>query len=353
MTASRTATRWTWPVIGAAFGTLLLWASAFAAIRASLAGAPPLAGPNGYSPVDLALLRFLIACAVLIVAALFMKVRMPKLRDMPMIVVAGFCAVPAYHVMLNIGETKVSAGAASLIIAAQTIFVAILASIFLGERISARGWGGIAVAFLGVALISVGESGGFAISPEALFVLVAAVAAAAYFVLQKPLLRTYTAFEVTCYTLWAGTLFLLPWAPGLPRTVMNAPPQATMAIVYLGVFPAAIAYVMWTYVLKHVPSTAASSLLYMSPVLAIAIGWLWLHELPSALAFVGGAMSVGGVVLVNMRGGVRQKTIVSAAAAGSSAEMPAGPLAAAGEPEIPYDGEPMPAPELLDGDPDT
>jgi drug/metabolite transporter (DMT)-like permease len=333
MTA-REATRWTLAVILAAIGTLLLWASAFAAIRYSLAGPPPLAGPNGYEPAQLATLRFLIASAVLAVAALFMRIRMPAWRDMPVIFVAGLCAVPLYHVLLNIGETRVTSGAASLIIASQTIFVAILASIFLGERIAARGWVGIAVAFVGVGLIAVGESGGLSIEPQALWVLAAAIAAAAYFVLQKPLLRTYNAFEVTCYTLWAGTLMLLPWAPGLPAKIATAPPAATLSVVYLGIFPAAIAYVMWTYVLKHVPSTAASSLLYMSPLFAILIGFLWLHELPSGLAFVGGALSIAGVVLVNMRGGVRQRAV------------PATPEVA----EMPFDGEPMPTPELLDGE---
>ncbi len=335
MSAAARPTRWTVPVVLCALGTLVLWASAFAAIRASLAGPAPLAGPGGYSPGELATLRFLIACFVLAIAAVVMRLRLPARRDLPMIAVAGLAAVPLYHVLLNIGETRVSAGAASLIIASQTVFVAMLASIFLGERISPRGWGGIAVAFVGVGLIAVGESGGLRVEPEAIWVLLAAIAAATYFVLQKPLLTKYSAFEVTCYTLWAGTLFLIPWMPGLPAAVARAPLAATLAVVYLGVFPAAIAYVLWSYVLKHVPSTAASSLLYTSPVLAILIGFVWLHELPSALAFVGGALSIAGVVLVNMRGGVSAR----AAAPAESAPEPCA--------EMPIDGEPMPSADVL------
>jgi drug/metabolite transporter (DMT)-like permease len=336
-------TRFTLPVIAASAGTLVLWASAFAAIRYALAGAPPLAGPLGYPPAQLAALRFLIASGVLVVIALVMRLRLPALKDLPMIVLAGTCAVPLYHVALNIGETVVTSGAASLIIASQTVYVAILASIFLGERVSKRGWLGIAVAFAGVALIAVGESGGIRISPEALWVLAAAVAAAAYFVLQKPLLRTYGALEVTCYTLWAGTVLMIPFMVGLPTTVARAPVSATLSVVYLGVFPAAIAYVMWNYVLKHLPSTAASSLLYISPVLAIIIGFLWLGELPSPLAFVGGALSVGGVVLVNLRGAVTSRAGRQAAADAS---------ARAADPEMPIDGEPMPSAEVLGGDAD-
>ena len=228
------------------------------------------------------------------------------------------------------------------------MYVAILASIFLGERVSKRGWLGIAVAFAGVALIAVGESGGVRIEPEALWVLLAAVAAAAYFVLQKPLLRTYGAFEVTCYTLWAGTVFMIPFMFGLPATVAAAPVSATLSVVYLGVFPAAIAYVLWNYVLKHLPSTAASSLLYISPVLAIVIGFVWLRELPSALAFVGGALSVAGVVLVNLRGAVTSRAGRKAAEEAAAEAAEAERLGAPGpEAEMPYDGEPMPAPEVL------
>ena len=335
-------------VLAAAGVTLVLWASAFAGIRAALAGPPPLAGVFGYAPGQLALLRFLIASAILAAAAIARRMSLPRRRDIPMIALAGFLGVTVYHVCLNIGETRVSAGASSLIVASQTVFVAILATVFLGERISKRGWAGIAISLVGVTIIAMGESGGIRIDPAALFVLAATIGTSCYFVMQKPLLRRYGPFEMTCYAIWTGTLFMLPFAPGLPGAVIRAPLAATMSVVYLGIFPAAIAYVLWTYVLKNLPSTIASSLLYISPVLAILIGFVWLHELPSLLAFAGGALSVGGVVLVNLRGVVTPRVVVPA---GKSAEEPHGSDAVEADlgatAEMPVDGEPLPAPEVL------
>ena len=76
-------------------------------------------------------------------------------------------------------------------------------------------------------------------------------------------------------------------------------------MVYLGIFPAAIAYVLWNYALSRMPASLLSSFLYLSPVIASFIAWLWLGEIPALLTILGGAVAILGVVLVQTKGSLK------------------------------------------------
>ncbi len=278
---------------GAALITILFWSSAFAGIRAGL---------RSYSPVHLALLRFLVASAVLALLAAARRLKLPPRRDLPGIALLGMIGITVYHVALNIGEVTVTAGAASLIIAAVPIFSALLATAFTGERLTRWGWAGILLSFGGVALIVLGEGEGVRFDPGALLILLSALASAIYFVFQRQYLKRSSALAFTTVSIWFGTLVMLVFAPGLVGAIRAAPLADTLAVVYLGVFPAAIAYATWNYALSQAPASIVSSMLYVNPVLAILIAWVWLGELPDGAALVGGAIALVGVVIVNTRG---------------------------------------------------
>ena len=290
----------TWMAIA---GVLLLWASAFAGIRAGMRLTPTGGiGADGYGPGELALLRFATASVALALYGLATRMRLPARSDLPGIGLAGLLGISIYHVALNFGEVTVQAGAASLLISAAPVFTALLSTILLQGRLTRVGWGGILLAFAGVALIALSGGGGLRFTPGALLILLAAVVTAAFFILSKKSLRRYTALEFTSYAIWAGTLPLFIFLPDLIRQFHTAAPPATVAVIYLGIFPAAIAYVLWNYALSRMPASLLSSFLYLSPVIASFIAWVWLGEVPSPLTILGGAIAILGVILVQMKG---------------------------------------------------
>jgi drug/metabolite transporter (DMT)-like permease len=279
--------------IAALVFTLVLWASAFAGIRAGLVA---------YSPANVALLRFLVASAVLAVYAAIAHFRWPELRDIPGLVLTGAIGITFYNLALNYGETRVTAGSASLLIASTPIWTALAARFWLHEKLTAIGWGGVLLSFAGVALIASGEGDGIRISAKALIILAAAVASALYIIMQKHYLGRYSALEFSAYSIWFGTAMMLPFGSDLISALRAAPAGATLAVVYLGIFPGALGYVGWAYVLSHGPAGRITTMLYIIPVLAIGIAWVWLGEVPRAISLVGGAIALGGVVMVSRAG---------------------------------------------------
>jgi len=272
--------------------TLVLWASAFAGIRAGL---------RAYTPGHLALLRFLIASAMLLVYALITRMRLPAVRDVPAILLLGFLGITIYQVALSYGEQSVSAGAASILVATVPCFTAILATIFLHERIRLLGWLGIAISFVGVIIVVIGEGTGLSLATGALLILIASLAESVYFVLQKPYLKRYTGIELATYSIWAATLFMFIYTPGLLQQIQVAPIAATLSVIYLGIFPAAFAYLAWSYALARMSASNTSSFLYVIPIFAILLAWPLLNEIPSLLSLIGGIVVILGVALVNVR----------------------------------------------------
>jgi len=280
-------------IIMAIIFTLIFWASSFAGIRVGL---------KAYSPENLVLFRFLTASLVLLVYAVITRMPLPKRKDLPALFFMGFIGITVYHLALTFGELKVTAGSASLLIASCPIFTAVLAMFILKEKINTWGYIGILISFFGVSLIVRGEGEGIRFEPAAFLILLAAISTSFYFVLQKPYLKKYSPLKFATYTIWTGTFFQLFFSRGLFQNIKNAPVEATLSIIYLGIFPAALAYVTWAYVLSRIPASLAASYLYLSPVLAILIAWIWLGEIPFFLSLVGGSIALAGVIIVNVWG---------------------------------------------------
>lgn len=271
--------------------TVVAWASAFSAIRV---------GVDGFGFAGLSLARLAVASIALAIVAPLLGVRKPSKRDLPMIVLCGVTGMSAYQLLLNWGEIYVPAGAASLLIAVAPVFSLLLAAAFIGERITWTKIAGSFVAIGGAALIA--AAGGHAqYTASAWVILAAAMVQGTYHFATKPLLDRYTGLEVACYSMWAGTAFLLPLFPYMVRGFTTASTSAVLSAVYLGLFPSAVGFVVWGYAVARLSVASSTAALYLVPPVSLVIALVWLGEVPSVWALVGGTLGIIGVALINWR----------------------------------------------------
>ncbi|MCU1517016.1 MAG: hypothetical protein JWQ75_1737 [Pseudarthrobacter sp.] len=280
--------------------TVVLWASAFVGIRAI--------GPT-FSPGSLTLGRLAVAAVVLgalVLPQLLKSRKLPRGREWWPILAYGVMWFGGYNVALNAAEHLLDAGTSAMLINVSPILIAVLAGVFLKEGFPRWLIIGSLVAFGGVALIALGSGSGSgesstADAPGVLLCLLAAVLAAVSVIVQKPVLRKFPAGQATWFGIMVGVLCCLPFTGQLVLELQAAPLPATLGLVYLGVFPTAIAFSTWAYALSLIDAGKLAATTYLVPGTTILISWLVLSEIPAVWGLVGGVVCLVGVGLTRRR----------------------------------------------------
>jgi len=273
----------------AALITVSLWASAFVGIRA--AGEDLSAGA-------LSLGRLLVGSAVLGVVVLWRRERLPPRTDLAPLVVCGVLWFGVYNVALNEAERRVDAGTAAMLVNVGPVLIALLAGVMLKEGFPRTLLAGCGIAFTGAVVIGLASSS--AGSVGALGVALCLVAAAAYaagVVAQKPLLDRSSPLMITFLACTIGAVVCLPFAPQLASEIEPASAENLGWMLYLGVFPTALAFTTWAYALRTTSAGRMGSTTYLVPPLAVLMGWAILDETPPVLALAGGVLCVAGAAL--------------------------------------------------------
>lgn len=256
---------------------------------------------------QLGALRYLLASAVLLPVWFYRGRPLPQTRDWPALACMGLTGFTLYNLGINFGEETVNAGTGSLLISCVPIMV-VLAGVLSGrEQVGGRTWLGIGVSMGGVVLTASASEGGLQFNIGTVYIFGAAVAAAIYTFLNKPLLGSYHAIDLTTWAIWIGTLGLLPFGHNLFATVQQAPTSALLHIAFLGLVPAALCYILWSWVQTQLPLSTIMSTVYLIPVVSVGLGWWLLHEQPQGQTLLGGAVTLAGVAIVQAYG--RRPTI--------------------------------------------
>jgi len=275
----------------ALFSAVLLWASAFVAIRAGL---------EDFSPGGLALIRYLIASFIMFFIFSKRKKTTKITRpDLLFALFAGIIGIGLYNITLNYGELVISSGIASFIISQSPIITVTFAIVILGEKMNRVGFIGMMLSGVGVAFIALSQVQNFDFYLGIINIFIATIVGSLYSIFQKSLLKKYDVIEITTYAIWGGTFILLFFTMDLLNDLQNISLHGATIAIYLGIFPTVIGYLAWSYALSQIPASRAVSYLYFTPIFATFIGWIWLDEVPATLAFIGGLIALLGVYVVN------------------------------------------------------
>lgn len=291
----------------ALWGTVLIWASTFIAMKDAFSYIDPLAYTAS---------RFFFIVLLAMAVMLIGRSRNPEMvitprrEDLPRFFATGVIGYTCYQLGSVLGLDRSTVFTMSLLIASvPLITMAILA--VRREPVPPYGWLGLGVAVAGVVLFLQDRSGGSNTVEGVLLVLGAALSFSIYGLINRPLVRTYPAPTVTAWGLLIGTVPLLViGAPAvIEQTWSGIPARVWIGIAYTIVFPVYVAYQLWNYGIRHRGAAAASSYGLIVPILSGVLSALILNEPFTALKIAGAAMVLGGVLILRVQ--KRPKTVVS------------------------------------------
>lgn len=255
-------------------------------------------------PATFVLIRYLVALPVLVAALAIMHDRGIKRPDWPQLALTAFVGF-GVSLLAQFAGTKLSTAAAgALITSATPAFIVVFAWLILRERASGRQWVGLALATIGVLVVTlVGNQPATVEAADPLlgnfFLILAAVSWALYSVMVKIHTRRYSALAVTLAVTAFGVPIVTPVAAIELQTqtigVITWPVIA--GVLYVGVGCTAIAFFLWNKSFELLDAASVSLFFFAQPVVGTALSALFRGQVLGASFFVGGGLILLGALL--------------------------------------------------------
>lgn len=272
-----------------------IWGWSFLFIKVILEDAPP---------TFLAWGRIALGLAVLAVAMRGRGEPLPERRYWGHLLVMGLAMSALPFLLIGWGEEHISSALASVLNACTPLFAAGFAAALLGERLRPPQLLGVAVGFLGVAVVA-GVGGGDLAGSSLLGSAAVVLASAGYgfgFAYANRFTTGLSALQLSFGQLLAATLLLAPAAVAdVAAGRVDLGPQAALCLFLLGALGTGYAYLLNYRTLQESGATVASLVTYLVPLVAVAAGVLVLGEPFSLRLVLGGLIVIGGVALVQGR----------------------------------------------------
>lgn len=275
----------------------LIWGTTWAAVQIGVQSIPPMLS---------AALRFCIACIVLGVWIMVKKLPVPRDRNGWILIV--MIAATSYTVPFAFvywGQTQVSSGLASILFATFPFWVVLQSKLFLPEEgVNNFQWIALLLGFTGVMLIF--HTGFLQLNTNLLFGMAAILSSAFIQSSALIILRKYrTQIDPFVMNFWAmllGAAVLLIASVLIEHRPMKMFDGRSIAsLLYLGTFGTVITFVTYFWLAQHVQAVMLSLISFITPVIALIIGVMWMNESLGWEECTGAVIVLSSIIVANIK----------------------------------------------------
>ncbi|RQD66592.1 MAG: EamA/RhaT family transporter [Desulfonatronovibrio sp. MSAO_Bac4] len=254
---------------------------------------------QGLAPLEVAFWRALIGWAFFACHAVLIKKMGIQTHDLPLILVFALICVTGFYGSYQLAVNLGGAAKASVLLYTAPAWVALMALVFLGEKITRQTIAGIIACMAGVILISIsnGNIGGHSFSWAGIFFgLMAGFTYALYFIFGKKLFPRYQAVTVFSWILILGAFSLIPFIE------FSAPTKTSwFALIFLGFLSTYLAYFFYARGLVRLRASQAAVVATMEPVVAAFLAYLFWQENLGIWGYTGALLIISGVIIQTVK----------------------------------------------------
>lgn len=269
--------------------------------------------------VSLTFGRFIVATAVMGFIKKYMESKNSEekyvfqKKDLKKFLFTGIVGMVGYHIFFFLSLKYTTAINSSIIGATNPVVTALLAVIFLKQRLPLRQALGIVLSLVGVVLtITAGDLSvlaSFGLNKGDLIMCLAVVVWAAYGVYSKsrcagisPVAITYYSFLVCTLVLVPFVLLEKPWVflPGVPA-------EAYIAVIFMAIFPSCFSYLVQQIAIKEIGPARASVFINLVPVFSFILATLILGEELQPVKILTAVLIIAGVCICQLAGNTKKE----------------------------------------------
>ena len=280
------------------FSTFVLWGSLYIVSKIALKTIPP---------VTLLLLRYLVSIpALFAILKLRGVMKKPEKKDFKTLFAIGFTGYFASFCLQMLGMNRLSGSGSSLLGAMNPIFIPVLASVFLKEKLTGAKVACVAISMVGVVTI-IGVGGTVDLLGAALMLLSVFLWSTTSIIIRRTS-GLYDPMQVAMMAMIVAVPFTGAWsAIELQSSACTFTMEGVLAVLYMGLAGTAGAHSLWNYSLSKMDASFCSMFYPLQPLVASILGVLILHERITPNFLLGGVIICCGIVAAVFSGRAKPK----------------------------------------------